>query len=129
LLLDRQLPSGGCNYGNTSVLGQRLLPHVQPTGLALLALAGETADSRITKSLKFLEREGVRSSGTASLCYAALALATHGVDVPELPSRLETAYERCVRSQSSPYKLALLALAAAADRWPLHPSVFREFAV
>jgi hypothetical protein len=41
LLLDRQLPGGGCNYGNTMVLGQMLKAHVQPSGLALLALAGE----------------------------------------------------------------------------------------
>ena len=32
LLLDRLLPSGGCNYGNTTVLGQMLRPHVQPSG-------------------------------------------------------------------------------------------------
>ena len=42
LLLDRQLPEGGWNYGNTTVLGHVLRPQVQPTGLALAALAGET---------------------------------------------------------------------------------------
>ena len=33
LLVDRLLPDGGCNYGNTTVLGQKLLPHIEPTGL------------------------------------------------------------------------------------------------
>ena len=40
LVADRLLPDGGANYGNTIVLGQRLLPHLAPTGLAMLALAG-----------------------------------------------------------------------------------------
>ncbi|MDX1963195.1 MAG: hypothetical protein SFX18_08575 [Pirellulales bacterium] len=41
VLFDRILPAGGCNYGNTVVLGQELRAHVQPTGLLLLALAHE----------------------------------------------------------------------------------------
>ncbi len=41
LLVDRLLRSGGCNYGNTIIFGQQLRPHLQPTGLTLLALAGE----------------------------------------------------------------------------------------
>ena len=57
LLLDRQLPSGGCNYGNTSVLGQMLRPHVQPTCVALLALAKEQDQgSRIAKSVSWLRK-------------------------------------------------------------------------
>ena len=51
VLLDRQLPGGGLNYGNTYVLGQLMRPHVQPTGIALLALAGEAdASGRIAKT-------------------------------------------------------------------------------
>ena len=30
MLIDRLLAGGGCNYGNTVVLGQELRPHVQP---------------------------------------------------------------------------------------------------
>jgi len=41
LMLDRILPGGGCNYGNTIVLDQLLRPHIQPTGIVLLALAGD----------------------------------------------------------------------------------------
>ena len=40
LIIDRLLPTGGSNYGNTLVLGQATLPQVQSTGLAMLALAG-----------------------------------------------------------------------------------------
>ncbi len=50
LLIDRLLPDGGCNYGNTVVMDQVLRPHLQPTGLAMLALAGESNfDGRINK--------------------------------------------------------------------------------
>src|SRR5947199_2316553 len=45
VLIDRQLPDGGLNYGNTEVLGQFIRPHIEPTGIALLALAGETDPS------------------------------------------------------------------------------------
>ena len=38
LLHDRLFSDGGCNYGNTVVLGQELRPHLQPTAIALLAL-------------------------------------------------------------------------------------------
>ena len=56
LLVDRLLPTGGCNYGNTTVLGQQLRPHLAPTGLVLLSLAGEQInDSRIAKSLAYLQ--------------------------------------------------------------------------
>ena len=56
LLLDRQLPAGGWNYGNTTVLGHVLRPQVQPTGLALAALAGETdIRPKVLRSLEWLE--------------------------------------------------------------------------
>ena len=47
LLYDRLLPDGGANYGNTIVLGQKLLAHLQPTGLVLLTLPPVTAAVRV----------------------------------------------------------------------------------
>ncbi|MGI9430264.1 MAG: hypothetical protein ACR2NM_16505, partial [Bythopirellula sp.] len=35
LLLNRLLPDGGSNYGNTKILGQTLVPHLQPSGIVL----------------------------------------------------------------------------------------------
>ncbi len=43
LLLDRCLPDGGWNYGNTRVLGNMLRPFPATTGVALAALAGHPA--------------------------------------------------------------------------------------
>jgi hypothetical protein len=114
LLIDRLLPEGGCNYGNTVVLGQTLLPHVQPTGLALAALAGEVAsDPRIEMSLLYLERELSGETTTASLCYGLLGLAAHGMRPAQATGWLATALDRETSQETSCYKLALLALAAS----------------
>src|SRR4030065_1592055 len=52
MLMDRQLPTGGWNYGNTFVYGHELYPQPENTGLALDALAGSV-----------LRQEGSRSPG------------------------------------------------------------------
>jgi hypothetical protein len=119
LLVDRLLPAGGCNYGNTTVLGQTLLPHVQPTGLVMMALADEPLDDpRIALSLAYLERELSPETTTASLCYGLLGLAANERSPGERPAWLQAAYERDFQRGASTYKLALIALAAAED-YPL----------
>jgi hypothetical protein len=116
LLVDRLLPGGGCNYGNTIVLGQTLVPHVQPTGLALLALAGEDVnDPRIEKSLRYLEQELSADSTTASLCFGLLGLTAHGRRPPRAEAFLGAAFDRETTGDPSVYKLALLALAWLED--------------
>jgi hypothetical protein len=112
LLVDRLLPTGGCNYGNTIVLGQPLIPHVQPTGLALWSLAGEDcADPRIERSLAYLERAASPQLASASLCYALLGLAAHGRRPALADEWLSQSYRRMMRQSASPYKLALIGLA------------------
>jgi hypothetical protein len=113
VLFDRQLPGGGLNYGNTYVLGQLVRPHVQPTGIALLALAGETGGSeRVAKSIAWLRRSiGIKTT-PLSLGWALLGLRAQGVDVPQADEWLAG-----VAAQAkSIHKLALLALAATG--WP-----------
>jgi hypothetical protein len=118
LIGDRLLPAGGCNYGNTIVLGQTLLPHVQPTGMAMMALAGEKHHApQVELSLNFLRRELCQDTTTSSLCYGLLALAAHGRTPPEGLGWLKHAYQRGISDGGSCYKLALLALAAA-ERYP-----------
>jgi hypothetical protein len=117
MLIDRQLPGGGCNYGNTYVLGQLLVPHVQPTGVALLALAGERDPSgRIAKSLAWLGRSIGPVTTATSLAWAVLSLAAHNQHPPDAGAWLEAAYDRVIARDQSPHKLALLALAAKG--WP-----------
>jgi hypothetical protein len=117
LLIDRQLPNGGCNYGNTIVLGQPLLAHVQPTGLAMMALADEGYDdSRTDKSLAYLERELGERTTTASMCYGLLGLAAHGRTRKQHRAWLRSAFDRTAQQGQSPHKLALLALALSSRR-------------
>ncbi|HEY2411331.1 MAG TPA: hypothetical protein VGI40_03765 [Pirellulaceae bacterium] len=117
VLVDRQLPGGGLNYGNTFVLGQQLRPHIQPTGIGLLALAGEAdATGRIAKSIAWLRRSIGPQTTPTSLAWATLGLKTHGVTLPETDQWLENAAEQVRNRDASPYKLALLALAAKG--WP-----------
>jgi len=78
MLVDRQIPGGGCNYGNTGVLGQTLLPHVQPTGLALWALGGETLGTgRIKASIAWLQQGLCQRTTCLPLAWGLLGLRAH----------------------------------------------------
>ncbi|MEO8498702.1 MAG: hypothetical protein ABI614_26875 [Planctomycetota bacterium] len=117
LLVDRQLPTGGCNYGNTEVMGQMLLPHVQPTGLAMLAVAGESDErGRISRSIEYLKKSLSARTTTASLCWGLVGLSAHGQRPADADLWLESAHGRTIRRDGSPYKLALLALASASAK-------------
>lgn len=112
LLWDRQLPHGGWNYGNTVVLKQELRPHLLPTGLALLALAGEAgAAARAGRSLAYLERELSARTAAASLGYGVLALAAFGRRPAAADGWLQVASARTIHRRGSPWGMALLALA------------------
>jgi hypothetical protein len=118
LISDRLLPAGGCNYGNTIVLGQTLLPHVQPTGLAMMALADEPQRvPQVELSLNFLQRELCADTTTSSLCYGLLGLAAHDRTPRGRLEWLEHAHNRSISGGRGCYKLALLALAAA-EKYP-----------
>jgi hypothetical protein len=54
MVLNRQLPSGGWNYGNTLVFGRELLPLPESTGMALCALGGLTTIDSVQKSLDYI---------------------------------------------------------------------------
>ncbi len=117
---DRLLARGGANYGNTLVLGQQLLPHLQPTGIALMALAGTTDESGLqAKARNYLLRELPALPGAASLAYGLLGLHAQGVKLPEAGSLLQAAAARVLRRDGSPYRLALLCWAAWAIQQPL----------
>jgi hypothetical protein len=113
LLIDRLLPGGGCNYGNTVVLGQELVPHVQPTGLTLLALAGERDPAgRIERSVEYLLRVLNEHTSPASLAYGLLGMAAHGTQCCMAEEWLVAA-AAAARKHRSALDMALLLLAAA----------------
>ncbi|MBN2496591.1 MAG: hypothetical protein JXR96_18525 [Deltaproteobacteria bacterium] len=67
MLLDRQLPDGGWNYGNTSLFGSTLRPLPGPTGLALAALAGHAEAARVERSLAYAREQVGPSCSPRSL--------------------------------------------------------------
>lgn len=122
LLIDRLLPEGGCNYGNTTVLGQTLRPHVAPSGLTLAALTGERDESgRIERTIAYLEQTLNRQTTSISLAYGLIGLAAHDRTPPAAEAWLEAASRRSGR-ESAPFKRALVALAALKADCPLSSS-------
>ncbi|TWT76855.1 hypothetical protein Pla123a_22780 [Posidoniimonas polymericola] len=116
LLVDRLLPAGGANYGNTIVLGQELLAHVQPTGIALWALAETPAQSPlIEKAIEFLDASVSADTTTASLSYAVLGLTAQGRRPAAADAWLHAACDRELSRATNLYKLALLANASPAS--------------
>ncbi len=119
LIIDRLLPDGGANYGNTLVLGQMLRPHVEPSGLCLLALAGESStDPRIARTIEYLQQEVGGRITPVSLGYALLGLNAHDAAPKNSTAWISAAIEKSLARDPSCYKLALLALAAAAKSLP-----------
>ena len=121
LLVDRQLPDGGCNYGNTFVLGQELRAQLEPTGLTLLALVDESdASGRLEKSLAYAKSQIGPETTAASLAYGLMGLAAH-LQFPyvEADTWLAAAAKR-TRARPGPLpRLALLALAARGIEGPI----------
>jgi hypothetical protein len=76
LLLDRQIPGGGANYGNTFVLGQKLRPHVMPSGMCLVALHRFKPQSDAYEAtIDYLLGEVQKPIAAISLSWAIQALA------------------------------------------------------
>ena len=74
LLLDRQLPQGGWNYGNTLVFDQELRPMPLSTGMVLNALKDQTSLTTIQRSLTYLQSRVVSLPTPRSLGWSLLGL-------------------------------------------------------
>ncbi len=119
LLIDRQLPGGGCNFGNTIVLGKVLPPYIQSTGMAMLALAGEPdCDGRVERSLAYLGRAISPRTTPVSFAWGLMGLTAHGRRPAEAEAWLEQV-AKSVPDRMGPMPSALLLLAALAERCPL----------
>jgi hypothetical protein len=116
LITDRLLPEGGCNFGSTMVLGQYTLPHVEATGVALFALAGEeNSDPRVEKSLRYLKANLASDTPAASLSYGVMGLTAHSRRPALADNWLAAATEKQIAREPSAFKLALLLLASMPD--------------
>ena len=123
MLLDRQLPHGGWNVGNTIIFGRELHPNPESTGAALTGLAGEVDRQTISRSLDYLQGEADRLRTPISLGWVLLGLAAWGA----WPSNGTALVERCLANQSrygeyDTSALCLLFLGALAGESPAtHP--------
>lgn len=120
MLVDRLLPAGGANYGNTIILGQELLQHLQPTGIVTWALANEVVDDlRLDRTLDFLQQALLEPTGIASLSYAVLGITSHAKDwndlgdVDRLINHVDEVAKRAL-STAGIYKAAIMTLAIQA---------------
>ena len=117
LIINRLLPEGGCNYGNTAVLGQLLRPHVQPSGMALVAICDEHDPSgRVARTIEYLQTTLLETTTSISLSFALLGLGAAKALPKSADARLESVARQTLKREASPYQLALLALAAKASR-------------
>ena len=95
MLLDRQLPHGGWNYGNTFVFGKELHPMPESTGAALVGLCGIADREAVLASLTYLRNEVVRLETPISLGWSLLGLAAWRLSPPNAIALVE----RCLANQ------------------------------
>ncbi|MBI3807105.1 MAG: terpene cyclase/mutase family protein [Nitrospirae bacterium] len=96
MILDRQLPHGGWNYGNTLVFGRELHPMPESTGAALTGLAGVVDQEKVARSISYLQGEVDRLRTPVSLGWALLGLAAWDLWPPNGAALVE----RCLANQS-----------------------------
>lgn len=117
LLLDRTLPDGGWNYGNTRVLGNTLRPFPLTTGIVLTALAGQRRESRIDASIQYLSDTLTSLRSPMSIGWTLIGLGAWDAR----PSDAGEQLARCAAQTSDPLlttERALLLLADAALPFP-----------
>ena len=88
LLLNRQLPHGGWNLGNTIVFGNELLPVPDSTGLALVALAGLVARAEVETSLSMTATDLEKVKTPLSLGWILFCRSAWGAPVIDARERL-----------------------------------------
>lgn len=83
LLLDRQIESGGWNYGNNRVLGAELHAFPATTGIALCALRGSASRERVAPSLTFLVESSKEPTSVYSAAWTLLGLDAWNAPLPD----------------------------------------------
>jgi hypothetical protein len=125
MLLDRQLPHGGWNAGNTIVFGKELHMMPEGTGAALTSLAGTVKESDVGRSLDYLQNEVKKLRTPISLGWSLIGLAAWG----RWPANGVALIDRCFGNQAR-YReydtpsLCLLALAAYSSQPNLQVPLF-----
>ncbi len=114
LLRDRQIGTGGWNYGNTTVFGRALRPQPAPTGMSLLAMAAcGCRREEIETSLEYLRGSLPGLRAAISLGWGVLGLLAWGCRPADAEEWLsESALAALAREDAAP-RLGLLLIASA----------------
>lgn len=115
LLIDRAMPHGGWNYGNSRMFGRELRAFPAQTGLALAALSGEPWHECVTKSLDFLRTELPRIRTPFSLGWGLMGVTAWGARPIESEEWLAQCAERVARRPADSTHDAMLLLAGTAS--------------
>jgi hypothetical protein len=107
LLLDRQLPAGGWNYGNTRVFRNTLRPLPEDTGYAVAALRPHASARQVEGGLAYLTATAPRVRAPAALTWSLLGLAAWDQRPAAAGDWIEESLAR--QSQFGPYPLRYLA--------------------
>jgi hypothetical protein len=108
MLLDRQLPSGGWNSGNTITFGLEMRPAPESTGIALQALAGMTTKDSVAHSIAYMQEELGFVHSPMSVAWAILGLHAWGQRVDQPQDRIRQVLAR--QEKLGPYDTASLSL-------------------
>jgi len=115
MLLDRQLPAGGWNYGNTRVFNHELLPIPESTGLALTALTvlpERPGKEVVARSLASLAGPTNAVATPLAATWRAFGLTAWEAGPPGTLEPVARALDR--QTRYGPYDTPLLAQALAA---------------
>ena len=122
LLVDRQLPTGGANYGNTFVLGQMLRPHILPSAMSMVALHNvRPVPRKLRPTLRYLQDEINRPIAALSLAWTIHALSSAEA-VSNSALRLEfewplrEAIKRLIGKRNNAHRENLLLLASQGSK-------------
>jgi len=96
LLLDRQLPQGGWNYGNALVFDQELRPMPLSTGLVLNGLKDQTSQAAIQRSLTYLHSRVPSLPTPHSLGWGLLGLGAWRARPESSPNLIDA----CLKNQA-----------------------------
>lgn len=115
LIVDRAIPSGGWNYGNTRVLAHTLRPFPETTGVALAALAGGPRHDVVDKGIEFLLAELPRIRSPLALGWGLIGLAAWDATPAQAGEWLAEAVQQLQARPRNPQHDALLLLASTPE--------------
>jgi len=114
MIIDRECPGGGWNYGNKRVLGVDEVPYPDTTALALLALQDVPADAVKERGIRALTALTDATGSGLALSLAALCMRAYGLDAGSFLTRAGLRFDE-TGFMDETRVIALAALAARDD--------------